>query len=76
MLDEFFEEILYSYRANPEKDLRQAQLPYTKIYMLYGSLLVEVKRYSDAPDALRKGLRWNPVSFRLMSEYIETYKIT
>ena len=76
VFDEFFEEILYSYRANPEKDLRQAQLPYTEIYMLYGSLLVEVKRYSDAQDALRKGLRWNPVSFRLMSEYIETYKIT
>lgn len=76
VFDEYFEEILYRYRTNPEKDLRQAQLPYTEIYMLYGSLLVELRRYSEAQEALRKGLRWNPVSFRLMSEYIETYKIT
>lgn len=76
VFDEPFEEILYRYRSNPAKDLRQAQLPYTEIYMLYGSLLVELKRYSDAKEALCKGLRWNPVCFRIMSEYIEIYKIT
>jgi tetratricopeptide (TPR) repeat protein len=74
--DEFFEEILYRYRAEPEKDLRPAQLPYTEIYLLYGSLLVEMKRYAEAQEALRKGLRWNPVSFNMTSEYIETYKVT
>ena len=41
--DEPFEEILYDYRTNPEKDLRPAQIPYAMIYALYGSLLVEFK---------------------------------
>lgn len=75
VFDEWFEEILYRYRYKPEKDLRQAQIPYTEIYMLYGSLLVEIGRYIDAQEALKKGLRWNPVSFTIMSEYIETFKM-
>lgn len=64
VFDEFFEEVLYQYRAKPDKDIRRAQIPYTEIYMLYGSLLVELKRIPEAQEALRKGLRWNPVSFR------------
>lgn len=76
VFDEFFEEVLYQYRAKPDKDIRRAQIPYTEIYMLYGSLLVELKRIPEAQEALRKGLRWNPVSFRITSEYIETYKMT
>lgn len=76
VFDEFFEEVLYQYRANPEKDIRRAPIPYTEIYMLYGSLLAELKRIPDAQEALRKGLRWNPVSFRITAEYIETYKMT
>ena len=71
-----FEEVLYKYLAKPEKGIRRAQIPYTEIYMLYGSLLVELKRIPDAQEALRKGLRWNPVSFRITSEYIETFKMT
>ena len=43
---------------------------------VYGSLLVELKRIPDAQKALQKGLRWNPVSFRITSEYIETFKMT
>ena len=76
VFDELFEEILYEYRSKPEKDLRQAQIPYTEIYMLYGALLVELKRVPEAQETLRKGLRWNPVCFRIMSEYIETYKMS
>lgn len=76
VFDEFFEEILYKYRAKPEKDVRWAQIPYTDIYMLYGSLLFELERIPAAQEALRKGLRWNPVSFRITAEYIETYKVT
>lgn len=76
VFDEFFEEVLYQYRTKPDKDIRRAQIPYTEIYMLYGSLLVELKRIPEAQEALRKGLRWNPVSFRITSEYIETYKMT
>ena len=76
VFEEYFEEILYRYREEPEKDIRQAQIPYTEIYMLYGSLLVEMKRLPEAQAALEKGLRWNPVCFTIMAEYIETFKMS
>lgn len=56
VFDEPFEEFLYQYRAKPEKDLKQAQIPYTEFYLLYGSLLVEMKRLSEAREELEKGL--------------------
>ena len=74
--NEFFEEVLYRFLYKPTKDLRRAeQIPYTEVYMLYGGLLVEFKRFEDARKALQTGLRWNPVDFSIMSEYIETYKM-
>jgi hypothetical protein len=76
VFDEYFEEVLYRYLYKPEKELRHAQFPYTEIYLLYGSLLVESEDYTAARQALKKGLRWNPVSFSLQVEYIETYKLT
>ena len=76
LFDELFEEILYRHIYNPTKDLRRPErIPYTEIYALYGSLLVELKRLDDAREALQKGLRWNPINFHIMSEYIETFKI-
>ena len=74
VFDEFFEQMIYAFRYKPEKTIRPAQVPYTEIYMLYGSLLFEMKRYDEARIILKKGLRWNPVSFRLMTEYAETFK--
>lgn len=76
VFDETFEEILYQYRTKTKKDIRRAQIPYTEIYLLYGSLLVELKRFPDAQQALQKGLHWNPVNFSITTEYIETYKMT
>lgn len=75
LFDELFEEILYQHMYKPTKDLRRAQIPYTEIYALYGSLLVEFKRVEDARNALQKGLHWNPMNFQIMSEYIETFKM-
>ena len=46
------------------------------MYLLYGSLLVELNRIPEAQEALKKGLRWDPICFRMMSEYIETYKMS
>ena len=74
--DESFEQVLYVFRNKPQKTIRRAEVPYTEIYLLYGSLLVELKRYQDAETALLKGLRWNPVSFRLLAEYSEAVKMT
>lgn len=75
VFDETFEEILYNFRYKPRKEMRQAQLPYTEIYYIYGNLLLELNRLEEARKALQKGLRWNPMSFRIMSEYIETFKL-
>ena len=76
LFDEFFEEILYRHIYNPTKDLRRPDMiPYTEIYLLYGSLLVELNRLDDAREVLQKGLRWNPINFQIMSEYIETFKM-
>ena len=75
LFDELFEEILYRHYNNPTKNLRRAEFPYTEIYLLYGGLLVELKRLEDARKALNKGLRWNPMNFSIMSEYIETFKL-
>lgn len=75
IFDEFFEEILYRHKYNPSKDLRRAQIPYTEIYSLYGGLLVELNQLDKARESLEKGLRWNPMNFQIMSEYIETFKM-
>ena len=74
--EEWFEEILYQHRSKSEKNLLHAQIPYREMYLLYGSLLVELNRIPEAQEALKKGLRWDPICFRMMSEYIETYKMS
>ena len=76
IFDELYEELLYRFIYEPEKTLRRAEFPFTEIYSLYGSLLVEMKRFDEARTALKKGLRWNPMHFTITSEYIETYKMT
>lgn len=73
--NELFEVMLYVHLYQPQKDLRHSPIPYSTIYGLYGSLLVEMQRLDDARDVLQKGLRWNPVDFSLTSEYIETFKM-
>lgn len=75
IFDESFEEVLYRFRYRPEKDVRNTPIPLTEIYLLYGSLLIDLKRNQDAQTALKKALYWNPVNFRITSEYIETYKV-
>ena len=72
---ETFEEVLYIFRSRPEKDVRKATIPLADIYLLYGSVLVDLKRIPEAQDAFKKALRWNPTNFLITSEYIETYKI-
>ena len=73
---EYFEEFLYLFLKKPKKDLRQVPTDFPKIYMIYGSLLVEQKEYELAKIALRKGLKWDPVNFNLFGEYTEIFKIT
>lgn len=73
--NELFEVMLYVHFYQPQKDLRHSPIPFSTIYGLYGSLLVELHQLDEARCVLQKGLRWNPVDFSLTSEYIETFKM-
>lgn len=73
--DEPFEEVAYKINNESEKTIRRAPLPFSTMYLLYGSLLFEMKRYDEAQAALRKSLKWNPTSAEANFEYIETFKV-
>ncbi len=73
--DEFFEEALYRYFQEPEKTIRRASLRFDTIYLQYGSLLMDMKRYEDAQKALATAMRWNPASADIAFEHAETYKV-
>ncbi len=73
--DEPFEEILFRSTAKTKKEIRQAAIPYGQIYRLYGSLLIEKRQLAEAREIFIKGMKWNPVSFAIWSEYIEIYKM-
>lgn len=68
------EEILYSFYAKPERELRHSDIDYAAIYMQYGSLLIDLERWDDAQKALEKAREWNPVSAHVIFELCETYK--
>ena len=74
--NEPFEDVLYRFRAKPEKDIRQADIRYSEIYLLYGTILVELKEFEKAKSALRTALKWNPMGLPIHFEYAEIFKMT
>ena len=71
-----FEEVLYRFHNEPEKDVRHADIRYSEIYLLYGTILVELKDFENAKAALRTALKWNPVGAPIHFEYAEIFKMT
>ena len=71
---EFFEEVLYREWKKPQKDLRGCDFPYALIYLRYGSLLFELKRFDEAREALSIAMKWNPANAYIAFEHAETYK--
>ncbi len=69
------EEILYDELEHPEKTLRNATINYAEMYMLYGCILVELKRLDEAEIALKKAVKWNPVAANIAFEHAETMKM-
>ncbi len=69
------EEILYGEIDHPEKTLRSATINYAEMYMLYGCILVELKRLDEAEIALKKAMKWNPVAANIAFEHAETMKM-
>ena len=73
--NEPFEDVLYRFRYEPEKDLRQADIPYSEIYLLYGTILVELQDFEKAKAILKTALRWNPIAAPINFEYAEIFKM-
>lgn len=73
--NELFEEILYVNTVRPERECRRADIPYSEIYLLNGSLLYEQEKYLEARESLEKARKWNPVNSSIAFEYMETYKV-
>lgn len=73
--NEFFEEALYAYYHKPQKTVRHPPIPFDAIYLQYGSLLIDMKQYGKAQEALKKAMRWNPVGADIAFEHAETYKL-
>lgn len=70
------EEYLYAFYMKSEKDLRRPDdYPFANLYTQYGSLLIDMKRIDEAQNALKKALRWNPTSLKILAEYAETFKM-
>ena len=72
--NEFFEEVLYRENTRPEKELRSPSMPLDRIYLLYGSLLIDLNRFDDARAALETAMHWNPADADIAFEHAEIFK--
>lgn len=72
--NELFEEVLYYAKTDTEKSIRHPSFPFATIYLYYGSVLIDLRRYEEATTALEKAVRWNPSSADFIFELAETWK--
>lgn len=70
-----FEFFMYVQSNESDKEVKWIQYPYAAIYLQYGSLLIDLKRYEEANQMLKKAVRWNPMSAKILFEYAETFKV-
>lgn len=73
--NEAFEEMLFRDLHDTKKDIRRAGIPYAEIYLQYGSLLYDLKRFEDAQAVMAKAVRWNPCNAKIAFEYAESFKV-
>jgi tetratricopeptide (TPR) repeat protein len=69
-----FEESLAGQLFRTKKKIVRAPLDFSEIFRLYGFLLVEMRKYEEAVDALEKAVAFNPVNIYAYFETIEAYK--
>ena len=71
------EEIIFRKYIGAEKELRYIpdNQPLLDLYYVYGFLLLETQQYDKAEKYLKKALKINPVSARIILELTEIYKI-
>lgn len=70
-----FEFFMYVQLHKADKEIKWIEYPYSSIYLQYGSLLIDLKRYQEANLILEKAVRWNPMSAKILFEYAESFKI-
>lgn len=70
------EEILFNEYIGCEKTLRYIpdNKPLLDLYYIYGFLLLEAQQYEKAEEYLKKAIKINPVSSRIILELCEVYK--
>ena len=71
------EEIIFQKYIGAEKELKYIpdNQPILDLYYVYGFLLLETKNYDKAEEYLKKAIKINPVSARIILELTEIYKM-
>ncbi|MBR0137725.1 MAG: hypothetical protein IJM15_04885 [Erysipelotrichaceae bacterium] len=72
--NEPFEEDIYRYFTQDKRTIRIPLIDMANMYLSYGSILVELKKFSKAISMLEKALSFNPVSTAAGFEYLEALK--
>jgi tetratricopeptide (TPR) repeat protein len=70
-----FEEIYYSIKFNPQKEIHFIPNFDTDRFLVYAYILIERGKYDQALKVLNQGLRFNPIDTKLLFEKGEIYKI-
>ena len=71
------EEIMFNRYIGAEKVVRYIpdNKPLLDLYYIYGFLLLETKQYEKSEEYLKKAIKINPVSSRIILELCEIYKV-
>ena len=71
------EELIFRKNIGLKKELRYIpeNQPLLDLYYVYGFLLLESQKYDKAEEYLKKAIKINPVSARIILELTEIYKI-
>ncbi|MBR4447094.1 tetratricopeptide repeat protein [Methanobrevibacter sp.] len=71
------EEMIFRKYIGLKKELRYIpdNQPLLDLYYVYGFLLLETQQYEKAEEYLRKAIKINPVSARIILELCEIYKV-
>ena len=71
------EDLIFRKYIGPKKELRYIpdNQPLLDLYYVYGFLLLENQEYDRAEEYLKKAIRINPVSARIILELTEIYKV-
>ena len=71
------EELIFRKYIGAKKEVRYIpdNQPLLDLYYVYGFLLLEDKQYEKAEEYLKKAIRINPVSARIILELTEIYKV-